>query len=96
MRTAWLSLVAALLLMSCSGQAPQGTSLRATMARATFDPGRCEQIGPNVYNCHSEHADQRQAEGMHQADSTNDARLIRGQCSDGFKYVQGQGCLPDD
>jgi hypothetical protein len=66
------------------------------MARATFDPGRCEQIGPSVYNCNSEHADRSQAEGLRQAGATNDAQAIRGTCADGFKYVQGQGCIPED
>jgi hypothetical protein len=94
MRVALLSVVAVLLLMSCSSQAP--TSPKAAMSRATFDPGRCEQIGPNVYNCNSEHADPTQAMGLHQAGATNDARVIRGTCADGYQYVQGQGCMPAD
>jgi hypothetical protein len=96
MRVALLSVFAVLLLTSCSSQAPESTNPRAAMSRATFDPGRCEQIGPNVYNCNSEHADPTQAMGMHQAGATNDARAIRGTCADGYQYVQGQGCMPAD
>lgn len=96
MRTVLFSIAAALLVMSCSGQTSQGTNPKAAMSRATFDPGRCEQIGPNVYNCSSEHADPTQARGSQQAGATNDAQLIRGNCADGFRYVQGQGCMPED
>ena len=66
------------------------------MARANFDPTRCEEIGPSVYSCNSEHGDPSQAEGAREASTTNDTRLIRGSCPDGFHYEQGKGCIPDD
>ena len=93
MRVVLLTVVA-VLLMLCSSQAP--TNPRAAIVRATFDPGRCEQIGANVYNCNSEHGDPTQAMGLHEAGATNDARVIRGTCADGYQDVQGQGCMPAD
>lgn len=96
MRIRWLSVVAALLLMACSSQAAHSTDPKAAMARATFDPTRCEEIGPSVYSCNGEHGDPRQAEGAREAGTTNDAEIIRGTCSDGFHYAQGQGCVPND
>jgi len=96
MRTIFLSVAAALLVMSCSSQAPPRTDARAVMARATFDPTRCEEIGPSVYSCNSEHGDPGQALGAREASTTNDTQAIRGTCADGFHYAQGQGCIPDE
>jgi hypothetical protein len=96
MKTVFLSVVAALLIVSCSSQPPPRTDARAIMARATFDPTRCEEIGPSVYSCNSEHGDPGQAEGAREAGTTNDTTLIRGTCNDGFHYAQGQGCVPND
>lgn len=96
MKTFVLSVAAAALVISCSSQPPPKTDPKALMAGVTFDPGRCEQIGPNVSQCSGEHADPRQEQGLRQAGTTNDAELLRGTCNDGFHYVQGQGCEPND
>jgi len=96
MKAVLISIAAAVMISACSSQANHTTDPKAAMARANFDPTRCEEIGPSVYSCNSEHGDPTQAEGAREASTTNDTRQIRGTCPDGFHYSQGQGCMPDD
>jgi hypothetical protein len=93
---ALLPAAAALLFTACSSQPVHKTDPKAAMAAITLDPSKCESVGASSYTCNSEHADPKQARALQQAGSTNDARLIRGSCADGYQYDQALGCVPGD
>jgi hypothetical protein len=70
------------------------TDKRAAMARMTFSPEKCEQVGEVYERCGGEHALPDANSGVAESGMTNDTSLIRGICQQGFHYETG-GCQKD-
>jgi len=88
--SAALPLVVLATLSACS-PVEHHTDQQAAMARMTFSPEKCEEVGEVYYKCSGEHA-LPGASGS--AKNDNDASLLRGFCQQGFHYESG-GCQKD-
>jgi hypothetical protein len=95
MKTVLLGAVICLIAAGCSSTVHH-TDKKAAMARLNWTPERCETVGLAYYDCGSTHSLPDAGAGLMGAESSNDARGIRGVCSDGWTYVQGKGCQLDD
>lgn len=67
------------------------TDKQAAMARMTFSPEKCEQVGEAYGQCGGEHSLPGSSAGLTESGMTNDTMLLRGQCPQGFHYETG-GC----
>ena len=84
----------AVAIAACS-QSAQPTDKQAAMARMTFSPEKCEQVGAVYYTCNGDHSLPDASAGMTGSGKTNDTVLLRGGCPQGFHYETGNGCQQD-
>ena len=82
------------MLSSCSS-GDNHTDKQAAMARMTYSPEKCEQVGAVYYTCSGDHSLPDADAGMIDSGKSNDTRLIRTGCPSGFHYEEGNGCQRD-
>jgi hypothetical protein len=83
------------LVMAACTPVENHTDNQAAMARMTFSPEKCETVGAVYSMCGGEHALPDASAGIAESGKTNDTRLYRGFCAQGFHYEMGNGCQKD-
>jgi hypothetical protein len=84
-----------LTMLSACSSGENHTDKQAAMARMTYSPEKCEQVGAVYYTCSGDHSLPDADAGMIDSGKSNDTRLIRTGCPDGFHYEEGNGCQKD-